>query len=180
MLSHREAKLLLSRAPPLQQGSADHWCIVCIYIYIHADIGWILWMLLSNIFQPCNHMQSMNGSSVPLQDSMILGERREILVLGLALAAHNSPSAMAYASVDISVSNPLSSILPRRRSELSKSIYTNLLTNSYYSPGFAFQHCAQGWVWIRGASAQLRISDMIPLNWPATMTICQLWDSHRR
>lgn len=43
------------------------------------------------------------------EDSMILGERREILVLGLALAAHNSPSAMAYASVDISVSNPLSS-----------------------------------------------------------------------
>ena len=125
-------------------------------------------------------MQSMNGSSVPLQDSMILGERREILVLGLALAAHNSPSAMAYASVDISVSNPLSSILPRRRSEPSKSIYTNLLTNSYYSPGFAFQHCALGWVWIRGASAQLRISDMIPLNWPAIMTICQLWDSHLR
>ena len=131
----------------------------CIYIYRYRVNS-----VADAVVKYISTMQSMNGSSVPLQDSMILGERREILVLGLALAAHNSPSAMAYASVDISVSNPLSSILPRRRSELSKSIYTNLLTNSYYSPGFAFQHCALGRAWIRGASAQLRVSDMIPLN----------------
>ncbi len=43
------------------------------------------------------------------QDSLILGDRREILVLGLALTAQNSTGVMAYALVDVSISNALSS-----------------------------------------------------------------------
>eukprot|EP00438_Fugacium_kawagutii_P024377 Skav213353 [mRNA] locus=scaffold317:92112:101749:- [translate_table: standard] len=45
----------------------------------------------------------------PTKDSLVLGDRREILVLGLALAAHSSAGSTAYASVDVSVSMALSS-----------------------------------------------------------------------
>eukprot|EP00434_Breviolum_minutum_P002761 symbB.v1.2.002429.t1/scaffold129.1/size311234/18 len=43
------------------------------------------------------------------EDSLMLGDRREILVLGLALTAQNSIGVMAYALVDVSISNALSS-----------------------------------------------------------------------